>query len=52
MEMKDFRMTMELLPKLMEMLGADEEWVATLTDTQKQEIVDKVNRIVQERYGT
>ena len=49
MELKDFRMTLDLLPTLFKMLDADEEWVKSLTEDQKQEIVDKVNRIVAER---
>ena len=51
MDLKNFRMTMELLPLLLEMLEADEEWVASLTDEQKQELVDKANNIIQERFG-
>ena len=51
MDMKDFRMTMDLLPTLFKGLNADPQWVESLTEEQKQEIVDKVNRVVKERYG-
>ena len=51
MDMKDFRMTMDLLPTLFKGLNADPQWVESLTEEQKQEIVDKVNQVVKERYG-
>ena len=43
---------MENLPLLFEMLQADEVWVATLTMEEKQEIIDKANRVIMERYGS
>ena len=51
MDMKDFCMTMDLLPTLFKGLNADPQWVESLTEEQKQEIVDKVNQVVKERYG-
>ena len=51
MEMRDFRITAENLPMLLEMLQADPEWVAALTPEEKQAIIDKANRVIAKRYG-
>ena len=50
MDLKDLRITMENLPILLEVLRADPEWVANLTEEEKQAIIDKGNRLIVERF--